>query len=86
MLVLFSRNFALMLCIRDGEPLTRGSLSDPLTDFSDPLVVSKTVGKNRNEHFLEMKKSLSAYAVALKTFYLLFTPNSLFAESWEFMR
>ena len=33
-----------------------------------------------------MKKSLSAYAVTLKTFYLLFTPNRLFAESWEFMR
>ena len=23
---------------------------DPLADFSDPLVVSKTVGKNGNEH------------------------------------
>ena len=33
-----------------------------------------------------VKKSLPAYAVALKTFYLLFTPDSLFAESWEFMR
>ena len=39
-----------MLYIRDGEPLTRGSLSDPLAHFSDPLVVSQTVGKNRNEH------------------------------------
>ena len=39
-LALFSRNFALMLYIRDGEPLTRGSLSDPLADFSEPLVVS----------------------------------------------
>ena len=45
-----------MLYIRDGEPLTRGSLSDPLADFSDPLAVSKTVGKNRNEHLLNEEK------------------------------
>ena len=38
-----------MLCIRDGEPLTRGSLSDP-------LVVSKTVGKNGNEHLRSEEK------------------------------
>ena len=76
-----------MLYIKDGEPLIRGSLSDPLADFSDPLVVSKTVGENGNEHLLYVvKKSLSAYAVALKTFYLLFTSNNVFAESWEFMR
>ena len=34
--------------IRDGEPLTRRSLSDP-------LVVSKTVGKNGNEHLRNEK-------------------------------
>ena len=68
-----------MLYIKDGEPLTRWSLSDPLADFSDPLAISKTVGKNGNNY--AVKKILSAYAVALKIFYLLFTPNSLFAES-----
>ena len=72
--------------IRDGEPLTRGSLSDPLADFSDPLVVSQTVGKNGDEHLRNEEKFNCLYAVALKTLYLLFTPNSLFAESWEFMR
>ena len=45
-----------MLYIRDGEPLTRGSLSDPLADFSDPPVVSKTVGKNGNEHLRSEEK------------------------------
>ena len=39
-----------MLYIRDGKPLTLKSLSDPLADFSDSLVVSKTVGKNGNKH------------------------------------
>ena len=38
-----------MLYIRDGEPLTRGSLSDP-------LVVSKTVEKNGNEHLRNEEK------------------------------
>ena len=64
--------------------VNHGLLSDPLADFSDPVVVSKTVGKNGNAYVV--KKSLSAYAVAWKTFYLLFTPNRVFAESWEFMR
>ena len=45
-----------MLYIRDGEPLTRGLLSDPLADFSDPLVVSKTVGRNGNEHLRSEEK------------------------------
>ena len=45
-----------MLYIRDGEPLTRGSLSDPLADFSDPPVVLKTVGKNGNEHLHSEEK------------------------------
>ena len=45
-----------MLYIRDGEPLTRGSLSDPFADFSDPLVVSKTVEKNGNEHLRSDEK------------------------------
>ena len=55
-LALFSRNFALMLYIRDGEPLTRRSLSDPLAHFSDPLVVAKTVGKNDNKHLRNEEK------------------------------
>ena len=45
-----------MLYIRDGATLTRGSLSDPFADFSDPLVVSKTVGKNCNEHLRNEEK------------------------------
>ena len=45
-----------MLYIRDGEPLTRGSLSHPLADLSDPLVVAKTVGKNGNEHLRNEEK------------------------------
>ena len=45
-----------MLYISDGEPLTRGSLSDPLAHFSDPLVVWKTVGKNGNEHLRSEEK------------------------------
>ena len=43
---------------RDGEPLTRESLSDPLADFSDPLVVSKTVGKNGKEHLRSEEKCI----------------------------
>ena len=42
-------NFWPPLYIRDGEPLTRRSLSDP-------LVVSKTVGKNGNEHLRNEEK------------------------------
>ena len=45
-----------MLHIRDGEPLTRRSLSDSLANFSDPFVVSKTVGKNGNEHLRNEEK------------------------------
>ena len=45
-----------MLYIKDGEPLTRGSPSDRLADFSDPLVVSKTVGKNGDEHLRNAEK------------------------------
>ena len=45
-----------MLYIRDGEPLTRGSLSDPLADFSDPLVVLKTGRKNSNQHLRNEEK------------------------------
>ena len=41
---------------RDGEPMTLGSLSDPLVDFSDPLVVSETVRKNGNEHLRSEQK------------------------------
>ena len=75
-----------MLCVRDGEPLTREPLTGWRTtaDFSDSLAVSKTVGKNGNDYVV--KKSLPACVVALKTFYLLFTPISLFAERWEFTR
>ena len=68
-----------MLYIRDGEPLTLGSLSDPLADFSDPFVVSKTAEKTVTNIYV--MKSLSAYAVALKTYNLLFTPISLLVES-----
>ena len=50
-----------MLYIRDGEPLTRRSLSDSLADFSDPLVVSKTVGKNGNEHLRNEEKFICLY-------------------------
>ena len=41
--------FCAQLYIRDGEPLTRWSLSDP-------LVVSKTVEKNANEHLRNEEK------------------------------
>ena len=49
-----------MLYIKDGEPLTRWSLSDPLADFSDPLVVSKTVGKKGNEHLRNEEKHVTS--------------------------
>ena len=45
-----------VLYIRDSEPLTRWSLRDLLADFRDPLVVSKTVGRNGNEHLRSEEK------------------------------
>ena len=59
---------------RNGEPPTRGSLSDPLAYFRDPLVVWKILRKKTVTNINVVKKSLFFHTVALKT------------GSWVFLR